>query len=342
MDTSIQPLDNIDQYVKRLNWYLQEHYPANKKITSEEWNALFLALIRQGNLQEETLERICNNYLPLQIEKVNILVDTANNHEGRIQVLRTDADKALKDSKYAIDTSNEALRRVMENVGTAAYIDNTLVHELHYTADPQTQIDNLKTNLNESLSDLFNSVQEDLKAYYTKDETYSRTEIDNKISLIPKFSIKVVTALPTENISDTTVYLVKDYTITSNLYTEYIYVEGTWEILGVQNIDLSNYLPLTGGTVTGDIIITSNKGLVFKTGKTAISVQSGDGNKYAVVQGSLTGNMQFGTPFGRTVLHGNTTRPAYSTSLNASDAVEIALLSDLKDSGTKIIWKEWE
>ena len=38
-------IPDIETYTKRLNWYLQEHYPANKKITAEEWNALFLALM---------------------------------------------------------------------------------------------------------------------------------------------------------------------------------------------------------------------------------------------------------------------------------------------------------
>ena len=147
MADSITPLSELDKYIKRLNWYLQEHYPANKKITSEEWNALFLALMKQGNLQEETLEKICNNYLPLQIEKINILVNTANDHESRIVKLRTDTDTALRDSRYAIDTSEEALRRVIQNIGTASYVNGLLMHELFYTADPQAQFDAITKDL---------------------------------------------------------------------------------------------------------------------------------------------------------------------------------------------------
>ena len=149
MADSITPLSELDKYIKRLNWYLQEHYPANKKITSEEWNALFLALMKQGNLQEETLEKICNNYLPLQIEKINILVNTANDHESRIVKLRTDTDTALRDSSYAIDTSEEALRRVIQNIGTASYVNGLLMHELFYTADPQAQFDAITKSLDD-------------------------------------------------------------------------------------------------------------------------------------------------------------------------------------------------
>lgn len=85
----------------------------------------------------------------------------------------------------------------------------------------------------------------DLTNYYKKSETYTQTEIDNKISAIPKFAIQVVQSLPTSNISTTTVYLVSTGTETNNLYTEYIYVNNKWEILGTQKLDLSPYVKST-------------------------------------------------------------------------------------------------
>lgn len=78
-------------------------------------------------------------------------------------------------------------------------------------------------------------VQTDLSDYYTKAET------NELVSKIPKFAIEVVDTLPTDNISNTTVYLVKSSAEVSNLYTEYIYVNGNWEELGEQTVDLSNY-----------------------------------------------------------------------------------------------------
>lgn len=83
----------------------------------------------------------------------------------------------------------------------------------------------------------------DLVNYYKKTETYTKEEVNNKISEIPKFAIKVVAMLPTSNISATTVYLVTSQSSTTqNLYDEYIYVDGKWEKLGSQTIDLSGYL----------------------------------------------------------------------------------------------------
>lgn len=82
-------IPEIEEYVKRLNWYLQEHYPANKKITAEEWNALFLALINQGNLQEDTLAQICNELLPIHVAAINDLIDITTNHESRVTSLES-------------------------------------------------------------------------------------------------------------------------------------------------------------------------------------------------------------------------------------------------------------
>lgn len=80
----------------------------------------------------------------------------------------------------------------------------------------------------------------DLSNYYSKNQTLTKTEINALISAIPKFAISVVTSLPTSNISSTTVYLVKSGT-GSDLYTEYIYVNGAWEPLGSQKVDLTGY-----------------------------------------------------------------------------------------------------
>lgn len=74
------------------------------------------------------------------------------------------------------------------------------------------------------------------------DNFYTKAEVDEKISTIPKFDIKVVSALPTSDISTTTIYLlVSTSSKTGNLYTEYIYVNSKWEQLGEQTVDLSGY-----------------------------------------------------------------------------------------------------
>lgn len=67
--------------------------------------------------------------------------------------------------------------------------------------------------------------------------------VNGQISAIPKYATSVVQQLPASDISNTTVYLVPSTDPDDqNLYTEYIYVNGAWEKLGVQKIDLTNYV----------------------------------------------------------------------------------------------------
>lgn len=74
---------------------------------------------------------------------------------------------------------------------------------------------------------------DDLVSYYDK------TEIDNMISTIPKFSIRVVDELPTEDISPTTIYLLR--VEGDDHFEEWVYIDNEWDKLGDGNIDLSDY-----------------------------------------------------------------------------------------------------
>ena len=59
-------------------------------------------------------------------------------------------------------------------------------------------------------------------------------------------NFQVVNALPTENISTSTIYLVPSTTPgEENIYDEYIYVNGNWEHIGSTSVDLSDYVTKT-------------------------------------------------------------------------------------------------
>ena len=103
-------------------------------------------------------------------------------------------------------------------------------------------------NGNVALTVITNAVN-DLINYYNKyvsggtksTSTYSAEEIDQMISTIPKFDIKIVASLPTGlDISTTTIYLVAATTTgTNNIYTEYVYVNNGWEKLGEQTLAIT-------------------------------------------------------------------------------------------------------
>lgn len=106
------------------------------------------------------------------------------------------------------------------------------------TGDSTTAVMSQKATtdaLHETARQVIAQVNTELESYYTKDET------NNLVSAIPKFAIKVVETLPTADISATTVYLVPSGESEPNLYTEYIYVNNTWEKLGEQTVDLTDY-----------------------------------------------------------------------------------------------------
>lgn len=88
-------------------------------------------------------------------------------------------------------------------------------------------------------------------------DRYTKAEVDNMISIIPKFAIAVVNELPVSDISTTTVYLVPNNSgETSNLYDEYIYTT-QWEKLGTQTVDLSDYPTISEMNAAIDAAINS-------------------------------------------------------------------------------------
>ena len=102
------------------------------------------------------------------------------------------------------------------------------------------------------------TITEQVNDRYTKEET------NELVSKIPKFTIEVVTSLPTENISTTTVYLkTGSKSDPDNIYDEYIYVNSKWELLGTQKIDLTNFYTKeeTGDLLNNKVDKVSGKGL---------------------------------------------------------------------------------
>ena len=141
----------------------------------------------------------------------------------------------IKDKKYATEDF------VLKNGGK---INSFSVNGNLQEIDENKNVDIIvptKTSDLANNSGFITNVVNNLVNYYSKSETLTRDEINQKLTAIPKFSIEPVDSLPTSNISITTVYLLKSGDETDNLYTEYIYANGKWEILGKQTVDLSNY-----------------------------------------------------------------------------------------------------
>lgn len=117
----------------------------------------------------------------------------------------------------------------------------------------KTEVEAVQTLAEQNAGDI-ETIQGDLSTLTTtvgakanSADVYTKTEVDNKISAIPKFGVEVVTALPAvADASADKVYLVRtsDLLGSTNIFTEYILVNGAFEQLGTQELDLSNYATL--------------------------------------------------------------------------------------------------
>nr|DAS17925.1 MAG TPA: hypothetical protein [Caudoviricetes sp.] len=174
------------------------------------------------------------------------------------QVKINKISKALYDENVA----NGTITPTMQEQEVWIFTDDEV-----YTSAEKTKLNGIEagaqvnpTKLSELSNDvnfITNSVN-NLTNYYTKTNTYTKTEVNDLINGITSMNVAVVQTLPTSGISATTIYLVpKSTSQTNNAYDEYLYVNNKWEKIGDTTIDLSNYaLKSEIPTVTNDLTDT--------------------------------------------------------------------------------------
>lgn len=170
---------------------------------------------------------------------------------------------------YFVDKSTlESNTKVINNSITAINEKQKLTQkELKILTDIANTSVSECVNIKESLNTFIKKVASDFVNYYTKTEVYNQREIDSKvndlqgkISALPKFAITVVQSLPTTNISSTTIYLLRNSDNSQNTFSEYIYVNGAWELLGSAKMDLTDYYK-KGEVYSRQEIETQNKAI---------------------------------------------------------------------------------
>ena len=91
-----------------------------------------------------------------------------------------------------------------------------------------------------ALADKIEVTVENLTNFYNKSQTYNKTEIRALVDAISTLTIEVVNSLPTQDISTTTIYFLKQSG--TNVYDQYVYVNNAWVKIGDTQIDLSGYM----------------------------------------------------------------------------------------------------
>lgn len=134
-------------------------------------------------------------------------------------------------------------------------------------------------------------------------DTMPAADIKALLQRIPKFDIQVVTELPTQDISASTIYLHKNPSEQNqNLYTEYVYVNNAWEQLGAQTVDLTNYalksevktklseLENDAGFIKKEGAVVSTYKIEDKGAGTTLSISKADLNTSSVYKIDLDGS----------------------------------------------------
>lgn len=95
--------------------------------------------------------------------------------------------------------------------------------------------------LKTDLQGFITNTVDDLVNYYTKSETYTKTEVNDLIGQISSISFEVVDSLPPTGEANKIYLVPKTPGQSQDGYNEYVYVNSGWERIGSTDIDLSQY-----------------------------------------------------------------------------------------------------
>ena len=283
-DGKVSPL--IGMAFDRLN-IGEEVYDCATYKFSDSWvtavsGVLKVAIIlKKNNVNARTSTFNLNVAESVSEDKVNYIDDVAYNElVGRVYQLEQkqqdiiNGDVVVKEAQHALNSDNalksnyatksgSADKATMDaegNVFSEHYATNEKVDNLSGENIPINSNDSNSMSIKEYFSEFYRQLNVNIaNLYAAKKDTYTKQEVLDLVNSLPKFSVLPVDLLPTENISNTTIYLLSNSNEDEdNYYEEYIYVNNKWELIGTTKIDLSQY-------VTNEIFNSVSQALWQKT-----------------------------------------------------------------------------
>ena len=272
----------------------------------------------------------------------SILIGLTSKALYNVPISRVKINGTDNGSFYA-PTTKGGNGQILKSDGTSpVWVDNTFI-----SYENQTLTQSQKDKVIQNLGIMTNSVN-NLVNYYTKEQSYSKDEVNNLINNISNFSALIVNSLPTENISTTTIYLIsKTDSENNDYYDEYIYINNAWEMIGNTKVDLSNHYTKTETDnllkdKVGQSEFSNLEGFVY-------SVDGSIGNIYSeltnfresylpLTAGSgkrITGNLYLSKS---TIMNNNIGYQGYDSGGNVKDLIRLAssdtiILGDTNHSG---------
>ena len=259
-------------------------------------NTYHLGINTNGPFYKNTID---NNYKYLAYrEDIPTKVSQLTNDNGYINGV--EAQDIIDESQLHPNIHRDTLGNLSKR-WSKIYADNIYSNRIRANALIPSEL-NGTVQANMSLGDIGTDTYHWLSAYIdnivseaiTIDGEAVATEeyVKEAIKKISTLSILPVTSLPTEDISSTTIYLLKsENTGKYNIYEEYIYVQGKWEMIGTTEVDLSDYLKKSEDEITGPITLKDGKGRIINDkGRTLLSYSQGlhlgDSNVHTTINGN--------------------------------------------------------
>lgn len=170
-------------------------------------------------------------------------VRTGTSTNTSLKATNEDAKKTetlIRDLMNSLGKTEEEVKQIIASGDLSKYITEPKLQETlksYATKDDLSKID-----VTSQLVDYAKKTEVPTKlSQLTNDKTFkTETEIVQLINNAKKLKKEVVTSLPSTGQEDV-IYLLKNKGDANNFYTEYLWINGSWEIIGDTKVDLTDY-----------------------------------------------------------------------------------------------------
>ncbi|MDU5183733.1 MAG: BppU family phage baseplate upper protein [Peptoniphilus harei] len=216
---------------------------SNLKNQGDTLSGDLTAKIIDGNKLKSNLDASTSNAENAK-SNLDASVETATSTNTNLKATDTEAKKTealIKDLMSQLGKTQDEVKQIIASGDLSKYVTEPKLQEAlkaYATKKDLSSIDVTgqlgdyakKTEVPTKLSELTND-----KAFKTE------SEIQAMINNSTKLKKEVVTSLPSSGVDDV-VYLLKNKSESNNVCTEYLWINGSWEIIGDTKVDLTDYV----------------------------------------------------------------------------------------------------